>query len=79
MQREEVYWNVIDSVEVGQNPTDCAEFLACIPKFRMNNLQSEFLNRYKEYNWRKATFVADPYDTESALLNSTILNEYKKV
>ncbi len=30
-------------------------------------MQEQFLERYKKYNWKKATFVSDPYDTKSAM------------
>lgn len=56
-----------------------AEFLVCKPKMQLNNLQIEFLERYKNYNWQRATFVSDPYDTHSTLNQSTIFDEYRKV
>ena len=40
---------------------------------------AEFLNRYRTYNYMRAVFIADPYDTKSALWNSTILDDYRKV
>lgn len=45
----------------------------------MNNNQEAFLRRYKDYNWKKAIFISDPYDTKVAMGNSTILDDYKKV
>jgi len=67
IQPNGVYWNVIDSVEIKATPQDCAEFLTCQPRFQMTNTQEKFLNRYREYNWRKAIFISDPYDTKSAM------------
>jgi hypothetical protein len=45
----------------------------------MTTPQEQFLERYKDYNWKRATFISDPYDTKSAMGNSTILDDYKKV
>lgn len=72
-------YNIIDAVEIASWPSDCAEFLSCEPKFILNTQQEKFLERYRTYNWKKATFIADPYDTKSAMGNSTILDDYKKV
>lgn len=58
--------------------TDVAEFLSCKPKFQVSNEQIRFLDRYKQYNWQKATFISDPYDTHSTLNQSTIFDEYRK-
>jgi hypothetical protein len=33
----------------------------------MTKMQEDFLNRYRNYNFRKAVFIADPYDTKSAM------------
>ena len=79
IQPEDHYFNVIDAIEVQCTPLDCAEFLSCQPKFALTYNQEQFLSRYKKYNRRKAIFIADPYDTKSALWNSTILDDYKKV
>jgi len=79
LQPEGVYWNILDAIELTSTPQDCAEYLTCQPKFQMNTSQEKFLERYKQYNWRKAIFIADPYDTKSAMWNSTILDDYKKV
>ena len=79
MQPEEANWNILDTVEVWQPPEYCAEFLTCQPRFAMNYEQDTFLDRYRNYNWRKAIFVSDPYDTKSAMWSSTILDDYKKV
>ena len=42
-------------------------------------LQDQFIERYKKYDWRLATFIGDPYDTHSTLNQSTIYDEYKKL
>lgn len=39
----------------------------------------EFQERYKKYNYKKAIFISDPYDTKSAMGNSTILDDYRKI
>jgi len=72
-------WNCIDSLEMNATPEDMAYFLSCNPKGILTDIQSSFLERYKNYNWKKATFIADPYDTKQAMGNSTILDDYKKV
>jgi hypothetical protein len=45
----------------------------------LTDSMANFLERYKTYNYMRATFIADPYDTKSALGNSTILDDYRKV
>ena len=79
MQPNGAYWDIFDAIEIYQPPEFCAEFLTCQPKFTMNNNELDFLDRWKNYNWRKAIFVSDPYDTKSALGSSTILDDYRKV
>jgi len=56
-----------------------AEFMSCQPKFQLTDSQLEFLERYRLYNWRKAIFISDPYDTHSAMNDTTIFDEYRKV
>lgn len=48
-------------------PEDMASFLTCNPKGALETFQYDFLERYKSYNWRKATFISDPYDTKVAM------------
>lgn len=78
MQQNWAYWDIFDAVEVSQPPEYCAEYLSCEPRFEMTNTQQEFLDRWKNYNRRKAVFIDDPYDTKSALWSSTILDDYRK-
>lgn len=78
-QLENHYINVIDYLEINCSVTDMAEFLTCKPKFKVTDAQLRFLDRYKTYNWQRATFVSDPYDTHSTLNQSTIFEEYRKV
>ena len=73
------YWDVIDCISINCSVTDMAEFMVWNPKFQLNNSQLEFLERYKNYNWKRATFISDPYDTHSKLNNTTIFQEYQKV
>lgn len=79
MQPQDQYWNIIDAIEVRQTPENCAEFLACVPKFQMNDMEEAFQARYRTYLRQRAIFVSDPYDTMSALGNSSIYEDYKKV
>jgi len=79
VQPDNQYWNIIDAIEISNTPENCAEFLSCQPKFPMNTMQENFLERYKTYNRQRAIFIADPYDTKVAMGNSTILDDYKKV
>ena len=79
MQPEDQYMNIIDSIELFITPQNCAEFLSGQPRFELTDSQLRFLERYKKYNWQKAIFIADPYDTMSAMGNSTILEDYRKV
>lgn len=73
------FWDIIDSIEINCSVTDIAEYLSCQPKFQMTDAQLEFLERYKLYNWKKAIFISDPYDTHSTMNDTTIYNEYRKV
>jgi hypothetical protein len=77
------FWDIVDTIEVQTNPLDMAHFMASQPQIdlvkNLNNNQMAFLDRYKEYDWRRATFISDPYDTKSALGNSTILDDYRSV
>ena len=78
-QQNGVYWNIIDCIEFRSTPIDSAHYLRATPKMQMNNIMDEFMNRYKEYDYTRATFISDPYDTMSAMWNSTILDDYKSV
>ena len=66
-------------MEFNCSVTDMAEYCITQVKFQLNNSQLDFLDRYKKYNWKRAVFIADPYDTHSTLNQSTIWEEYKKV
>jgi hypothetical protein len=79
IQPDWVYWNFIDYVEMNATPENMAYFLSAQPKGELKDFQYEFQERYKNYNWRKAIFISDPYDTKSAMWNSTILDDYRKV
>lgn len=78
-QPDWVYWNIIDALEMKATPEDMASFLTCNPKWTLETNQYNFLERYKTYNWRKATFISDPYDTRVAMWNSIILEDFRKV
>lgn len=67
MQQNGANRDLIDAIEIYQPPEFCAEYLTAQPKFQMNNNEQEFLERWKTYNRRKAVFVSDPYDTNSAM------------
>ena len=73
------HWDVIDSIAMNGSVTAMAEFMACVPTFKMDDEQLAFQERYKNYNWQKATFITDPYDTYSAMNNTTVEKEYMKV
>ena len=77
------YWDIVDTIEVTTNPLSMAKYLVTAPDMTLvkdlNNNQMAFLDRYKNYDWKMATFISDPYDTKSALGNSTILDDYRSV
>ena len=79
MQQNGSYRDLFDAIEIYQPPEFCAEYLTAQPKFQMKNNEQEFLERWKNYNRRKAVFISDPYDTKSAMWSSTILDDYRKV
>jgi len=71
--------DIIDSISMNGSVTDMAEFMACKPTFKMDDVQLDFQARYKTYNWKKATFITDPYDTHSTMNDTTVFKEYTKV
>lgn len=83
IQPNGAYWDIVDTIEVQTNPLDMAYFMTGQPQIdlvkNLNWNQLAFVDRYKNYDWRRATFISDPYDTKSALWNSTILDDYRKV
>jgi len=79
MQPDGVYWNILDYIEYKSTPEDSAYFLTCQPKMQIDDRMYRFMERYMSYNWKRAVFIADPYDTKSAMGNSTILDDYRKV
>lgn len=78
-QVDEAYRNIIDCVEYHSTPEDSAYLLRGTPKMQLNDIMYQFLERYKNYDYKRAIFIADPYDTMSAMWNSTILDDYRKV
>lgn len=46
---------------------------------QVNDDMLEFLTRYLDYHYKRAIYIADPYDTKTAMGNSTILDDYRKV
>lgn len=78
-QPDWIYWNIIDYVEFNSTPEDSAYFLRGTPKMQVTDIMNRFMERYKTYNYKKAIFISDPYDTKSAMWNSTILDDYRKV
>jgi hypothetical protein len=79
IQPDGAYWNCIDYIEFNSTPEDIACFLSCQPRMQLNDQMVAFLERYREYNRKRAIFISDPYDTKSAMGNSTILEDYRKV
>jgi len=73
------WWDVIDSIEINCSITDMANFLSGTPKHQMSYDQENFLKRYLNYNWKRAIFISDPYDTHSAVNDTTVSKEYRKV
>ena len=82
---DSTYWDIIDSIEINCDIPEMADFLTCTPKFSLKDNELAFLQRYKEYNWRTAVFVSDPYDTHTRIVNNhhpdwiVIFEEYTKV
>ena len=79
------FWDIIDSVTMNCDIPEMANFLAWAPKMALNDIELAFFNRYQNYNWRSATFVSDPYDTHSRIVNNhhpdwmVIYDEYARV
>lgn len=71
--------HIIDTLEINCSVTDMANICVGEVKCEINNRQLDFIERYKKYNFRRATFISDPYDTHATLNQSTIFEEYRKV
>jgi hypothetical protein len=67
MQPNGAYRDIFDAIEIYQPPEFCAEYLTCQPRFQMKDSEQEFMDRWKNYNRKKAVWVSDPYDTKSAM------------
>lgn len=57
--------DIIDCITMNLDITTMANFVAGVAKFNMNDNEFRFLERYKLYNMAKATFISDPYDTDT--------------
>lgn len=79
LQQNWMYLDIIDACEINCTPINAANLLAAQPKCELNDAQYAFYQRYKDYDWRMWTYVSDPYDTKSAMGNSTILDDYRSV
>lgn len=79
MQPDGVRWNIIDYVEFKATPEDTANFLRGTPKSQVSDIMMLFMDRFKNYNYKRAVWISDPYDTKSAMGNSVILEDYRKV
>ena len=65
-------------MQINCSVTDIALFFKGEPNIVMSNKEHDFFDRYKKFNYRRATFISDPYDTHSTLNQSTIYEEYQK-
>lgn len=79
MQPNGVYRDIIDYVEYKSTPEDSANFLWWTPKSILSDTQVMFMERFMQYNYKRAVWISDPYDTKSAMGNSVILEDYRKV
>ena len=68
---------IIDSVQTNCSVTEMANLLARSPSHRLNTNDLDFLDRYR--NYKTPIFIADPYDTNSTMNDTSISLEYKKV
>lgn len=82
---ENHFWDIIDTLTLNCKIEDLANMMSGAPRMQMNDIELEFYERYKNYNWRQAIFVSDPYDTNSAINNihhtswTTIAEDYMNV
>lgn len=69
---------IIDGMEINCSVTEIASLLAKAPVqgLILDDAQQLFFERYK--NYYSPTFIADPYDTDSAMNDTTIRREYAK-
>lgn len=84
-QTDHHFINIIDCIQINCSIPDMVNFMAWAPKMQLTNAELDFLSRYRNYNWKMATFIADPYDSNSKVVNSHhpdwifIQDEYNKV
>lgn len=84
-QTDHHFINIIDCIQINCSIPDVANLMAAAPKMWMTDAELDFLARYRNYNWKKATFIADPYDSNSKVVNNhhpdgiIIQKEYNKV
>lgn len=67
MQPNGVYRDLIDYVEFKATPEDSANFLRGTPKNQISDIQVMFMNRFTQYNYKRAVRISDPYDTKTAM------------
>lgn len=76
---------IFDCISLNLDIPTMANFMAWVAKFNMNKSEFDFHVRYTTYNRSKATFISDPYDSNTNIVNIhnptgiVIANEYRKV
>lgn len=78
MQPEHQYFNIIDACEFNCSVDDMVDIARNEPTVRLREAQLQFLERYKTYNYQRAVFISDPFDTNSTVNDDTIYKKYKK-
>jgi len=79
------YIDIIDCIEMNADIISQANFMAKTVKIDLNHNEYEFMERYREYDTKRATFISDPYDTNTTIKNIhnpqwvVIKEEYRKV
>jgi hypothetical protein len=69
-------WEIVDYLEFRGTPKQAAALMAKNPIGSLSTHALAFFERYKDY--KTPTFVSDPYDTKSALGNSSIFQDYSE-
>jgi len=79
------YIDIIDSLQINCSIPDITNLLWGAPKMGLSKHEADFYERYGNYNRRTATFVWDPYDSNTTIRNIhntqwiVISEEYRKM
>ena len=78
VQTQWIRIDVVDACEFNCSVDDMASILANQPLVSLNDEQLDFMKRYADYDYKRAVYVSDPYDTHTTINDWTIYQKYLK-